>query len=73
MNVAATSTSDEVTATQARNNGVLVCGMLSGELSGPAHPMPFTESELIAHFGGDHWAAVMVTRGEYHFCPEYSQ
>ena len=73
MNAAATSTSDEVTATQARNNAFLVCGMRSGELSGPAHPKPFTEGELIAHFGADRWATAMVTRGEYHFCPAYSQ
>ncbi len=73
MNAAATSTSDEVTATQARNNAFVVCGMRSGELSGPAHPKPFTEGELIAHFGADRWATVIVTRGEYHFCPAYSQ
>jgi hypothetical protein len=72
MNAAATDASDYVTATQARNNAVLVCGMRSGEFSGSAQPKSFTEGELIAQFGGDHWATVMVTRGEYHFCPEYS-
>ena len=72
MNAAATSASDYVTATQARNNAVLVCRMRSGEFSGEKHPKPFTEGELIAQFGGDHWATVMLTRGEYHFCPEYS-
>ena len=34
MNAAATSASDDVTPTQARNNAVLVCGMRSGEFSG---------------------------------------
>lgn len=71
MNAAATNASDHVTATQARNNATLVCGMRSGHLSGSAHPNPFTEDELIAQFGGDHVATVWVTRGEYHFCPEY--
>jgi hypothetical protein len=51
MNAAATSASDYVTATQARNNAVLVCGMRSGEFSGEKHPKPFTEGELIAQFG----------------------
>jgi hypothetical protein len=72
MNAAATSAPDYVTATQAANNAALVCMMRSGEISGPAHPKPFTEAEVIAQQGGDHWATVMVTRGEYHFCPEYS-
>jgi hypothetical protein len=71
VNAAATSTSDDVTAAQARNNALLICGMRSGEMSGAKHPQPFTESELIAQYGGDHLATVMVTRGEYHFCPEY--
>ena len=72
MNAAATDASDHVTATQARNNAAIVCMARRGEISGPKHPAPFTEGELIAQYGGDHWATVMVTRGEYHFCPEYS-
>jgi hypothetical protein len=71
MNAAAVDTSDDVTASQARNNAAIVCGMRSGHLSGSKHPDPFTEREVIEQFGGDHWATVMVTRGEYHFCPEY--
>ncbi len=73
LNAHATSASDKVTPTQARNNAYAVCGMRSGELSGPKHPQPFTESELIAVYGGDAWATALVTGAEYHFCPQYSR
>jgi hypothetical protein len=63
---------DDTTASQARNDGILICGMRSGQFSGPNHRAPFTQRELITQFGDNPSAAVIVTRAEYHFCPEYS-
>jgi|SRR5271168_384379 len=62
---------DDTTPYQARNNGAVVCHMRHGDIRGPKHLAPFTGRELIAQFGGNHSAFVMVTRAEYHFCPQY--
>lgn len=54
-------TPDDTTAGQARNGAIAICEM-RGKLS---------ERELINQFGDNPSAAVIVTRAEYHFCPEY--
>jgi hypothetical protein len=69
IKAAATDSSEHVdTVTQAHNNGVIWCSMRAGTSGFPR----YTEADLIRQLGGDHWATVMVTRAEYHFCPEYS-
>jgi hypothetical protein len=53
---------DDTTPYQARNGAIVICAQRRGN---------FSERELITQFGGNASAAVIVTRAEYHFCPEY--